>query len=184
MAGRFIAVVAVTLVAGCVPSGGAGAAREAGPGGGSIVALEGAWSREGGLDEILGFPRNEGPQVLEFTADERARVRWKEEQRNEVHVELRRLGHRFVATAQVRPDEGAAHEWIITHRDGDTYGCVVVPNLGLLAHRLGLVPGAARDRDLLFVEWGTPEGERRLVSAYRRARQGPTTRPAEPPPAG
>ena len=47
-----------------------------------------------------------------------------------------------------------------------------MPNVDPVARRLSLVRGATADRDLLFVEWGTPAGDagQRLVSSYRRDR--------------
>jgi len=89
------------------------------------------------------------------------------EQAREIRAELARLRHRLVATAQAH-EGGRAREWAVTHHDGGTYGCVVVPNLGVVAFRLSLIPGATSDRDLLFSEWPDPARKVRVVSAYKR----------------
>ena len=146
-------------------------------------ALAGAWSQAADVEASLGLAGGEGgPAALHFALDEKPGAGWDEDAAAEIRAELDRLKYRIVATAQVRLDDRPAHEWIVTHRDGETFCCVVVPNLGIVAHRLALIPGVTADRDLLFVEWETPGGAKRRVSAYRRGHAPQAaTRPATPP---
>ena len=134
-------------------------------------ALAGKWSRADGIDKMLAFPpAKEIPAALEFTLDDKPGTRWEAAQAREIRAEFDRIRHRIVATALVRAvGHWEKREWVITHHDGATYGCGVVPNFGIVIHRLALIPGATADRDLLFVEWGVEGGKHGLVSAYQRA---------------
>ena len=176
-------IVAVIALAGAIgisaAVGGAaarGQAEEVGgrpvPAEASAPAVSGAWAAAAEAEKLLGFAADEKvPAALQFKLDKKLWAGWEENEAEEIRAELDSLGHRAIATAQVRAGKAEARGWIITHRQGNTYACVVVPNLGLLAHRLALVPGATAERDLLFVEWGIPDGAgegRPRVSAYRR----------------
>ena len=165
MTGRavFVVTVLATCVAGCGSAGRAGGPAPDGGSRGFQAALAGRWSRDRQVDAAIGPPATDALlEVLEFAVDSEPGSL-----DEELRGELRRLGHRVVATARFFPRE-SADRWVITHRDGETFGCVVVPNVGLLAHRLSLLRGDTADRDVLIVQWDFP-GMGRYVSAYRRA---------------
>lgn len=166
------AVVAILWFVSCQTTRGAAAGPPTATDRHAPAALAGKWARAEDVGAALGFPAGfpaGGPAAMEFSLDDKPGARWDEDQAKEMKAAVGELKHTMVATARVRMGDKPAGDWVITHHDGATYGCAVVPNAGLVANRLSLVPGAAADRDLLFVEWDVPAGKGRTVSAYRRA---------------
>src|SRR4051812_19296424 len=169
---RLALLLTVTLGTGCMTAAGPGDADRTVTVRETAKGLEGSWSRADDAQALLGVGGGkECPPSVAFAIDDRPGAKWAAEEWKETQAELARLRLRPAATARVRMGDAPAREWVIAYGDGATYACFVVPNAGLLANQLFLIPGATPDRDLLFVEWDRPDGGQgpRVVSAYRRS---------------
>ena len=105
-----------------------------------------------------------GPESVEFYPG------GKLDDAGEMRDELDRLGHRVVGTVRVSVDGKEPREWAITRYGGETFGCVAVPNFGVVAHRITLVRGDSPDVDQLTVGVQVPGENRRVTATYRPTR--------------
>jgi hypothetical protein len=122
----------------------------------------GKWVQKKRIDKLLGYDAAKEKPAIELCFE----FRPEKEMENGLRSEIKNAEHQLLVLGHFRiGDEESA--CAVAQYDGTTYLWFGAKTIGLIPVSISFIPGATKDRDLLFVNW-TPYSQDNRVTAYRR----------------